>query len=364
MIEFAAFVSKLFSPDFGAVGFYSPECDSSHNISVLKADEDEYSSALDIFAQRMLVTHLSFAGLCLLLTVPAMTGHERAMHSVNARTAAYTLAVGSLIRSCVEVFDCREEEKCIAICDNDDDVYQQCRDECRKTGHVMMESMPGTECFRGSHTRLAVASAGLLVVYCLLAPIYLFAKVRSGARDGVWTHDEQATWGWLILKYKPARWWFEFPLLFSKMGFVTLALLLDSEHKAWTLLAASTGLTLALLVLVYCDKPFRDESGSLGLTWCDKQMIVSLMLQLVVYAAGAFSLHRTQTSKDLGDTENDAGSLFVTVVCFVVVIFQLGCLVYTIFRETRGGKDQSFSQQEKSESSSENQRATQNPVCN
>ena len=93
------------------------------------------------------------------------------------------------------------------------------------------------------------------------------------------------------LQYKPSRWWFEFALLYNKIFFVLLTILLDSEERAWHLLGCLTVLSGGTLALVAVDKPFRgkadqDEDATMG----DKLMLVALASQLINYAVAAVCL--------------------------------------------------------------------------
>ena len=58
--------------------------------------------------------NLAFIGLCFLLTVPELTvccrrSKHRTLHAINARTAAYTLALPALTRAWVKYVDCTEQ---------------------------------------------------------------------------------------------------------------------------------------------------------------------------------------------------------------------------------------------------------------
>ena len=51
--------------------------------------------------------HAGFLALCVLLTVPECTKRcrsteHRTLHSINARTAFYTMSVGALVKSCAK----------------------------------------------------------------------------------------------------------------------------------------------------------------------------------------------------------------------------------------------------------------------
>ena len=60
------------------------------------------------------VQNLAFIGLCFLLTVPELTtcfrrSEHRTLHAINARTAAYTLALPALTRAWIKFVDCTEQ---------------------------------------------------------------------------------------------------------------------------------------------------------------------------------------------------------------------------------------------------------------
>ena len=63
----------------------------------------------------------------------------------------------------------------------------------------------------------------------------------------------------MCVQYKPIRWWFDFPLLYNKILFAVLSVLMDSDAQAWNLQYTLNTLTTATLVLVVVDKPFRDS---------------------------------------------------------------------------------------------------------
>ena len=125
-----------------------------------------------------------------------------------------------------------------------------------------------------------------------------------------------ATQGWVLLKYKPAVWFFEVPLLWHKVFVITVSLLYDSGTPDDTvmlldLLVGSTlfmcvvalarpelhvivvdrryfqlgpGLVLRRLFLVLVTKPYVDKAGQTGLTGADKVEILALVCLLMVYA--------------------------------------------------------------------------------
>ena len=336
-MKFAEWFGTIVSPDMGQIGVGAPECLNTTQVTNTDMDA-ENAQTMDTFLKKMALTHVSFFAICILLTIPAIAGHERWLHSTNARTAVYTLALGSLVRSCARCLDCSQEvhEWCSFSVGEDDSSH--CHTE--HTGTYHLDVLPSVQCFRGSHTVVTIAAAILLTIYGVLIPAYLFLKVRAGAKDSIWTHDELVCWGWLILKYKPNRWWFEFPMLFYKIFFVLLAMLMDSERWAWEFLLAAAALTSILLILVFCDKPFRDASGRAEgqLTLCDIHMMISLCIQLIFYGLAAASLHLTNLKTDADLNEDSQEAIddhldYISIAGASAVAFQLCCVLYVAWHD-------------------------------
>ena len=193
---------------------------------------------------------MGFAAMCLLLTVPectkcCRTADHRTLHSINARAALYTLAIGALVNSCAKMLDCT----------------------LQPDGTYTLDAQPELTCWEDDQPHVLLAPLGAigLVIYCVVVPFKLFCTLRRSAKDGHWSMEEMEKHAWLILKYKPSRWWFEFALLYNKIFFILLTIFLDSEAWAWHLLGSLALLTTATLVLVAVDKPFRgDSSGRMG----------------------------------------------------------------------------------------------------
>ena len=137
--------------------------------------------------------------------------------------------------------------------------------------------------------------------------------------------------GAMCVQYKPSRWWFDFPLLYNKILFAVLSVLMDSDAQAWNLLYTLTALTTATLVLVVVDKPFRDPDRLEweGITLADKLMIASQVAQLVNYYVAAKCL-RSKESR-LADGEfgtSEEVELLATVVGFALVTVQAAGVIY------------------------------------
>ena len=129
--------------------------------------------------------HVGFVVVCLLLAVPrciamGSSSGDVTLHSINAGTAFYTMAVGSLVKSCAKVIDCTSHQGGLAP--------------------PTLDALPDMTCWEGSHW--ALASLGLvgLLVYCVVVPVKLFSNLRASAADGEFSDDELQKGGWLILK--------------------------------------------------------------------------------------------------------------------------------------------------------------------
>jgi hypothetical protein len=142
--------------------------------------------------------------------------------------------------------------------------------------------------------------------------------------------------GATCLQYKPSRWWFDFALLYNKILFAVLCVLMDSDAQAWNLLYTLAALTTATLLLVAVDKPFRDPHRLEweGITLADKLMIVSQVAQLVNYLVAAVCLH----SKEIRLAEGSFGAseeveLFAAVVGFALVAVHAAGMIYAYRHE-------------------------------
>lgn len=151
------------------------------------------------------------------------------------------------------------------------------------------------------------------------------------------------------VQYKPRRWWFDFPLLYNKILFAVLSVLMDSDAQAWNLLFTWTTLTTATLVLVVVDKPFRDpyRLDWEGLTLADKLMVVSQLAQLVNYLVAALCLR----SKERRLAEGSFGAseeveLLAAVVGFALVAVQAAGMLYASRYERAKGTSTSAEREE------------------
>ena len=136
------------------------------------------------------------------------------------------------------------------------------------------------------------------------------------------------------LQYKPSRWWFEFALLYNKIFFVLLSVLLNSDARAWHLLGSLVALTVATLVLVAVDRPFRAKADQDGATLGDKLMLVSLASQLINYGVAAECLQHKEERLEAGlDGMSDEVTLNAALVGFLLVGVQVAGVVYAYLDE-------------------------------
>ena len=141
------------------------------------------------------------------------------------------------------------------------------------------------------------------------------------------------------MQYKPSRWWFEFALLYNKIFFVLLSVLLNSDERAWVLLGSLVAITVATLALVAVDKPFRGKTDQDGATLGDKLMLVSLASQLINYGVAAVCLRHKEERLGSGLEEmSDEVTLFAAVVGFLLVGVQVAGVVYTYLDEKADDK--------------------------
>ena len=138
------------------------------------------------------------------------------------------------------------------------------------------------------------------------------------------------------MQYKPSRWWFDFALLYNKILFAVLSVLMDSDAQAWNLLFTLTALTTATLVLVVVDKPFRDPDRVEweGITLADKLMIVSQVAQLANYLVAAVCLRSKESRLAEGSFKaSEEVELFAAVVGFALVGVQAAGMIYAYRHE-------------------------------
>ena len=303
--DIASWISQAVSID---MQFGNPECAM------------QTPDALTVFKMKFFLTHIGFIVFLIVLSLPAMRVKHR-LHATNARIAAYTVAVGGLVKSCASSLACTEEVLGTYVNDG--------------SARVVMMALPDEECWTSEHNTLAIFAALFLVVYVIVIPVLLFCKARSAAADGVWSNDELQQYGWLVLKYKESRWYFEFVILFDKIVFVAFAVFFAWERSAMVLIGFSIFATLVTLAFVAWDKPYRCDdaqpAGCLGGKE-DKMMMLSLILQLVSFVLTLICYNDTIARRDYspGPDEEPLEGLspevefLAAAVGLIVVVVQIG----------------------------------------
>eukprot|EP01045_Picozoa_sp_COSAG04_P009498 COSAG04_NODE_551_length_12696_cov_13.088989_9_plen_193_part_00 len=114
-----------------------------------------------------------------------------------------------------------------------------------------------------------------------------------------------------MLRYKPERWWFEFPMIAYKITVVTASTLMDSEAKAKLLLCVLTSAAVLLLLVVTAYKPYRDSQGKEGMTAADELQLLTLSAQIANYGV-AFLCLTTQEDRKAAGQEPSASGSFLT----------------------------------------------------
>ena len=149
----------------------------------------------------------------------------------------------------------------------------------------------------------------------------------------------QETYGWLILKYKPDRWWFELPLLFYKVATIVATELLagsnDSTRALFLILITGA---IIILVLVIVDKPFKDGATTHGMSGADKAEVISFLAMLAGFAVGVWCWQKTSGCKLLKFecTYDDAieltpmESIFSTFGMIITSLIPTAYMVYEI----------------------------------
>ena len=111
-----------------------------------------------------------------------------------------------------------------------------------------------------------------------------------------------------MLRYKPERWWFEFPMIAYKITITVATTLMDSEPKAKPLLVVLTSAAALLLILVAVDKPYRDSQGHEGLTEADKLQLLTLSAQIANCGVAYWCLTTQEDRKAAGEEPSASGS--------------------------------------------------------
>ena len=123
----------------------------------------------------------------------------------------------------------------------------------------LLAAMPEITCWEGGLWGI-MATAGVvgIVVYAVAIPAVLFMRLRTESKDegdDKFDADFMESHGWLVLRYKPSRWWFEFPLSAYKVAVIFASELMNSDEMAFHLLLVLVTATALLLILVVRDLP-------------------------------------------------------------------------------------------------------------
>ena len=173
--EVGMWLAFMISFDFGSVG--ASECSLNGSIDANQGN---------IVWLKFFGTNLAFIVLCILLTIPERVARlcrqdskRQALQRVNARVAAYTLALPALTRAWADKLQCTQ--------------------------------LPdGTFGYYGNPNIRCNLFVPLLFAFlwAVLVPGKLFWNLRNSAKDGNWSPDEIRRYAWLLLKYKPDSWYF------------------------------------------------------------------------------------------------------------------------------------------------------------
>ena len=125
----------------------------------------------------------------------------------------------------------------------------------------------------------AVVSCFFYVLYWPIHLMWRLLKYGPALRNNKEVLEEN---GWVLLKYQPSTWWFEFVLIYHKIIVIIASEKLNSGTKAdtHTLLRVLCVSTVLLILIVAVRKPFRDSEGTTGLTEADKSELISLLCYL------------------------------------------------------------------------------------
>jgi hypothetical protein len=305
----SAWAASVFSFDIGQLS--SPECQSSS------------TDPKTVFVGKLALLHVAYlAANCLLWMVPKVTGHRHRLHAVNAMTALYTIAVTALVKCCLRAVDC---------------TWQPALDR------YTLDAMPDMFCWEDDSTfwQGAIVALLALVVYSVIIPINLLRRLRQAGRDGALVDPEflEAN-GWLLLKYRPDCYWFEMVLLAYKLVWTASSVLLDSEQRAWLLIAIQGGATLVLLVVVVVLRPFQDGTTAAdpehsndhehtGWTAADIVQVLTLVSLLGNYAVSMACL-----SLD-GACESDSVVELVAAVAQLAILLVPVTAMIVLYRRER-----------------------------
>jgi uncharacterized Tic20 family protein len=128
---------------------------------------------------------------------------------------------------------------------------------------------------------------------------------------------------------------------------------MDSDERAWNLLAALSTLTALTLLVVVVDKPFRDPErpdDSDILTLADKLFIFSQVSQLINYFVAAMCLmdEAQRMAEDGQRGTSDGVAMAAEVIGFILVGLQVIPLAYVYLKDAKKAKEAKTTKVEKS----------------
>jgi hypothetical protein len=159
------------------------------------------SDAGTIASTKFATTHVVY--LCLNVVL-AIVGHWRgdSAHAFNAMTALYSIALGTLVQSCVQRLDCTWQDTIEVVIGStesmydDNDVQSTTLQVATETkvhgGHYSLDVMPDVKCWDSDApfwVMAAIATVGYALYACVL-PGVLFCRLRSGVKAGRITDPE------------------------------------------------------------------------------------------------------------------------------------------------------------------------------
>jgi hypothetical protein len=332
----ATWALSVFSFDVGQLS--SPEC------QLPTTDPKE------LYMNKLAMLHIAYLAVNFMLLLPMLTGHHRRLHAMNAMVALYTIAVPALLRSCLTAVNC---------------TWQPALDR------YTLDSMPDIECWGDddTFTQFAACAIAGAVIYFVVIPASLLRRLRRASCDGVLTDpDFLEANSWLVLKYRPDRYWFEIVVLAYKLIWTASGELLNSEQNAWLLLTCQGSVVLVLLVIVACERPFQDATTAVdpehsndhehnGWTSADVLEVLTLLSLLGSYGVSAACLHMggacESDSKIEGAVAAGQLALLLVPVVAMVIVYQ---------REKRRVADSTPKETEHSTAEEEVSQATENPL--
>ena len=230
------------------------------------AEEVRRDAIFDMTLQEYLVTPVMFWLLVLILQLLGCVTGARA-HSANANFAVFSLAFASLVRSSANRLDCSPNYA--------------------PNGTLLKHTLdvnPNMECSWSREFGFLVFLVVLSLLSYALFVLWRWFYLKVGIMRGCLKDPNFiARNAWILLKYKPSMWWFEF-FQFVYKGFLAYtAIFLSSARHAWHLLWSHVLATGAVLAFVWSYRPFVTIDAN-------KLQVLALIAELFAYGMGALCL--------------------------------------------------------------------------